>query len=196
MTQINADLKLVVPVKLDAEGEPVIYAYHNPIPREVYEVNFRLLRDTKVSLIGTSPRHAFAARGDASLYLREAGAAMAADRGLEGDGGASTLLAEIKRLTTVLAPGAQGWQMLPIDTAIQAGAIDADDWSDAENAIVFFTAWTAGTPRREAPAAAMLAASLMDGSTTSLPPMEWAASLQTSTQAAISGGVAASSVPS
>lgn len=196
MTQINADLKLVVPVKLDNDGEPIIYAYHNPIPREVYEVNFRLLRDTKVSLIGTSPRHAFAARGDASLYLSEAGAALAADRGIEGDGGASTLLAEIKRLTTVLVPGAQGYQMLPIDTAIQSGAIDADDWSDAENAIVFFTAWVAGTPRREMTAAAVLAASLTGGSTTSLPPMEWAASLQTLTQPATSGGAAASSVPS
>lgn len=186
--QISADLKLIVPARYDADGKPVSYLYHTPIPREVYATVFRLLRDTKVNLIGTSARHAFAARGDATLYLREAGAAIAADRGVDGDGGATALLGEINRLTMALVPGATGFDMVPVQSAIASGALTADEWADAEAAIVFFTAWAAGTPRQETASEMKLAASLLNGSTTSLPPMEWIASLRTSTRPVISGG--------
>lgn len=185
--QIASDLRLVVPI----DDPPRIYAYHSPISREAYQSAFRLLRDAKVAMIGTSARHAFAARGDAALYLRDAGAAMARERDEEGDGGATALLAEIKRLTTVLVPGTAGYDMLPIDAAISARAISADDWSDAEASIVFFTAWAAGTPRREMAKTMEMAAGLIGGSITSLDAMAWAASLRTSIAPATTGQVAA-----
>lgn len=196
MSQINADLRLVVPVRHDADGNPTLYAYHTPISREIYEASFRLLRDTKVALLGTSARAAFAARGDASLYLRDAGEALARERGEDGDAGATALLSDLKRLTVILSPTPSGWDLLPVDTAISSKAVDADDWADAENSIVFFTAWMAGTPKREKAQAAMLGASLAGGLTTSSEPTAWRASLPTSTQAGTSEGAAASSVPS
>ncbi|HQT68620.1 MAG TPA: hypothetical protein PLC74_13565 [Acetobacteraceae bacterium] len=178
MTQITGDLKLVVPIR---DG---FSAYHTPISREVYDHCFRVLRDAKVDLIGTSARHAFAARGDAALYLREAGRKLAADGG--EDGGASALLVDLKRLTMVLVPTDQGFSTMPVDAAISAGKMKADEWSDVESSIVFFTCWLSGTPRKDIPTEANLAASLIGGSMTSLTAMEWAASLKTSTTATAS----------
>lgn len=196
VSQISTDLRLVVPVRHDANGNPTLHAYHTPISREIYEANFRLLRDTKVALLGDSARAAFAARGDAALYLRDAGASLARARGDEGDAGAMALIADLKRLTVVLSPTPSGWDLLPVDTAISSNAIDADDWSDAENAIVFFTAWMAGTPKRERPTVANLGASLAGGLSTSSEPTEWRVSSPTSTEVATSERKAASSVPS
>lgn len=196
MTSITADLKLVVPLRFDADGAATIHGYHSPISREIYEANHRLLRDTKVALLGTSARHAYAARGDAVLYLRDAGKALAAEREDEGDGGVAAILAEIKRGTTILVPGANGWDMLPVDSAIAQGHIDADEWADGEAAIVFFISWLAGTPRRETMIQANLAASLIASAMTSSTAMEWRASSPTSTTDETSEGKAASSVPS
>ncbi len=196
MTVINGDLKLVLPIRVDEKGDAALYAYHTPISREVYDSNFRLLGETKTAIMGDSARHAFMAKADAVLYLRDAGTALALARGVDGDGGATALLADLRRLTMILAPGAQGWDMLPVDMAIQRGVIDADDWADAEAEVVFFTAWAAGNGRKDRPAQMVFAAQLIGGQTTSLPPMEWAASLQTSTPAAPMGQKVASSVPS
>lgn len=193
---ISADLKLVVPARFDADGKPVSYLYHTPISREVYATVFRLLRDTKVNMLGTSGRHAFAARGDASLYLREAGTAIAADRVEDGDGGATALLGELTRLTMALVPTATGFEIMPVQSAIAAGALSADEWADAEASIVFFTAWVAGATRQTIGGEMKMAASFLNGSITSLPPMEWIASLRTSTPGAISEAKAASSGPS
>lgn len=187
---INTDLKLVVPIRDD------LHAYHHPISREVYEANFRLLRDTKVAIWGNSAQAAFAARGDAALYLKEAGKTLALSRGEEGDSGASALLSEIRRLTTVVLPGPSGWEAVPVDSAVASGRLDEDDWADAEASIVFFTCVLSGTPRRDLKGMQEWAASLLGGQTTSLPPTEWAASSQTSTGAETTAKKAESSVPS
>ena len=187
---INPDLKLVVPVRDD------IFAYHNPISREVYEANFRLLRDTKVSIWGDSAQAAFAARGDAALYLKDAGKSLAFSRQEEGDSGASALLSELRRLTSVVIPGPSGWEAVPIEGALASGRLAEDDWADAEASIVFFTCVLSGTPRRDLKGMQQWAASLLGGQTTSSPPMEWAASLRTSTEDEPTEAKAGSSVPS
>lgn len=196
MTTINADLKLVLPLRVDDKGDAALYAYHTPISREVYDANFRLLGDTKTAIMGDSARHAFMAKADACLYLRDAGRALALARGAEGDAGATALLADIRRLTTILAPGAQGWDMLPVEVALQRGVIDADDWADAEAEAVFFTVWAAGVGRKDRAAQMTLGAQLIGGLTTSLPAMEWVASLPTSTSGVATTPKPASSVPS
>lgn len=187
---INSDLKLVVPIRDD------FYAYHNPISREVYEANFRLLRDTKVAIWGNSAQAAFAARGDAALYLKDAGRDLAMARQEEGDSGAKALLAELRRLTSVVLPGPSGWDVVPVEGAIASGRLDEDDWADAEASIVFFTCVLSGTPRKDLNAMQQWAASLLGGQTTSSAPMEWVASLPTSTEEETIATKAASSVPS
>ena len=54
-------------------------------------------------------------------------------RVVEGDP-ALPLLAELKRLTLVLAPGVGGYEYLPVDIALQKQVINAEDWTEAEKA--------------------------------------------------------------
>lgn len=50
------------------------------------------------------------------------------------------LLAEIKRLTNVLAPLPNGgYDMMPLDDALKGGLISEEDFSEAEGQITFFT---------------------------------------------------------
>ena len=200
--KINENLNLVVPVVSDDKGI-IVRGYHTPISREVFEANYRILAATKASLsskgthflMGSGPRIA-------SLTLRDEGRQDAESRGdfdAKGnptDGGAEALLLEIKRLTTIMAPASHGWEFLPIDTAINQGVIDEDDWREAESAIVFFTAHSALAKKADRAGIMRATTSLLKASTTSLPPMEFANSLLTSTTNDASEGKVASSVPS
>lgn len=200
--KINEKLNLVLPVVSDDKGV-VVRGYHVPISREVFEASFRILAATKASLsskgsyflMDSGPRIA-------TLTLRDEGRQDAAERGdfdakgNPGDGGAEALLLEIKRLTTIMAPTSNGWDFLPVDTAIQQGILDEDDWREAESAIVFFTAHSALAKKADRAGVTRATTSLLKASTTSLPPMEYANSLLTSTTAEATEGKAVSSVPS
>ena len=48
------------------------------------------------------------------------------------------LLNEIDRLTNVLVMGANGWESVPVQTAIARGGIDEEDYEEAKQKIVFF----------------------------------------------------------
>ena len=187
---ITNDLRVKLPIS------DTVTAYHTPISREIYEANFRLLGETKIALIGDNVRHAYMASGDAVLYLRQCGRDMAAERGGSGDFGADALLADIKRLTLIIAPGPQGWNSVPVDVALASGFITADEWADAEAALVFFTAWMAGVSRKERLKQMSFSAQLIGGSTTSSSPAELISSLQQPSQTANSDQSAGSSVPS
>ncbi len=181
--KINESLNLVVPVRSDDKGT-IIHAYHSPISREVFEANYRVLAATKSSLtakgvhflMDTGPRIA-------SLTLRDEGKKDAADRGeLDArgnplDGGASALEAEIKRLTTILAPSPTGWKNLPVDIAIAQGVIDAEEWDEAASGIAFFTCHFAMAPRANRKRIADATASVLQGSITSSSLSEFVASL-------------------
>jgi hypothetical protein len=92
------------------------------------------------------------------------------------------LLAELKRRTQVIAPSPAGYITLPVDVALNTKVIDANDWSEAEAALVFFMSGFS-TKRRNLPQVAADLASPLSGSITSLPPSGWIASLPTSTAA-------------
>lgn len=193
--KLNEDLRLVLPV-----GD--LQAYHTPISREVFEANYRILAATKAALgskgtfyqIDAGPRIA-------ALTLRDEGRRDAEERGMVDERGnprdemTGAFLAEIKRLTVILCPGPQGYDLQPVDSAIASGALDTDDWREAESAIVFFTCLCCLTPRASRAQIAQATAGLLKAATTSLPPMEYATSLRASTATAPSR-VAASVVPS
>jgi hypothetical protein len=198
--QINADLNLAFPVRWNDSGEPIVHAYHTPISRAIFESNHRIIASTATVLfegdLGLS------AMGDAALALRDAGRRDALKwplpEGLKAeDGGtAVALLAEIKRLTLILAPSASGYDLLPVDQAIGRSVIDAEDWAEAESSIVFFTCSSSTARRRMRLSAATACASLFRGSITSSPPMEFAVSLRQSTPIATSEAPGPSSQPS
>jgi hypothetical protein len=186
---LTSDLKLTFPVKWNDAGEPTIYAYHIPISRLVFEQNYRLIGGTLAMLqsksVGTNVVDV------ATLALKDIGRRDAREWGLpEGlsveDGGmAVPLLAELKRLTYIIAPSAAGYESIPAVLALARNVISAEDWEETEAALVFFTAGYA-TKRRNLASVAADLASPLGGSITSLLPTELAASLATLTPTAIS----------
>jgi hypothetical protein len=49
-----------------------------------------------------------------------------------------SLIAEIHRLTNVIAPGESGWETMPFDVAKKRGVLDDNAAAEAENCIVYF----------------------------------------------------------
>ena len=194
---INSALNLSFPIRwadeLDEKGQqiPTVWAYHTPISREVFETNYRVLTETQVAISSKGPL----GMRIAALALRDAAKADAVAQGMD-DTAPSPLLAEIKRLTMVLAPTETGYEPLPVDVAIARKAIDAEDWEEAEAAIVFFTCGYSIARRSARARLATAYASVLQGSITSLQPLELAASLKPSTAVATSEPVPPSSVPS
>ena len=185
---ITSDLKLTFPVKWNDAGEPTIYAYHIPISRLTFEQNYRLIGGTLAMLqsksVGTNVVDV------ATLALKDIGRRDAREWGLpEGlsieDGGmAVPLLAELKRLTHIIAPSAAGYESVPATIALARNVIGAEDWEECEAALVFFTAGYS-TKRRNLPNVAADLALPLGGSITYSLPTDWAAGLNASTEATI-----------
>jgi len=191
--RINESLNLVLPIRseeyeVEEGGKAVtkerilLYAYHTPISKEVFEANFRILADVKTEIFGDGVKRAFMCGPMiATLALKDAGERDAQARGEAGDSGVSALRMEIKRLTLVMAPNATGWGMIPIDAAIANGIIDDEDWLEVEGSIFFFTALYSMTKRSSRAAIARTLAGPLQGVMTSSSPTEFAGSLQLST---------------
>lgn len=186
--QINESLNIVLPVRSDDKG-PILSAYHHPISRDVFEANYRTLSATKAALAGKGAQYLIGVGPQiAALELREQGRKDAAERGdFDGqgnplDGGVGALLSELKRLTTVLAPTAGGWEQLPVDVAIQKGVMDQDEWKELEAKLAFFTCQYALASRSDRAAIVQATASILGAQTTSLSSMEWIGSLKNSTE--------------
>jgi hypothetical protein len=187
---------------LNSVIEPTLYAYHTPISQPVFEANYRILAATKAAIFGKGI--VFAADVGpriSALRLKDEGHQDAMERGdvdSEGnpkDGGAQSLLLEIKRLTSILAPGPAGWQMLPVDAAIAQKVIDASEWDEAANALVFFTCAYVLAKRHARKNLASVLAGILKGSITSSTPLEHCAFLQKLTKEETSEPVAEPSVP-
>lgn len=183
--QITDSLNLALPV---GDG---LTAYHIPISRQIYETHYSVINAVKAALsrkgihyqMGSGPRIA-------NLVLKEEGERDAAEReSFDAKGNAidertPALLSEIKRLTTILAPGAGGYELVPVDAAISQGKLDAEDWSELEAAIVFFTCHAMTARKMNRSSIATATASILNGSITSLSPMEYAAGSPISTKVA------------
>jgi hypothetical protein len=116
--------------------------------------------------------------------------------GKPADGGAEALMGEIKRLTTVLAPSASGWDHVPVDVAVGRNVIDSDEWKEVEAKLAFFTCHYALAHKKNREAVMQATTSMLEGWSTSLSITEWIASLPTLTNNETSEKKAASSVPS
>ena len=157
--RIDEELRLVLPV-----GEKV-FAYHTPINEEVFRANFRILAATKASLWGKGLAYAADVGPQiASLTLVDEGEQLARERLEEGDYGARSLLAELKRLTVILKPTADGWDTLPVDKAL-----DEAEWREIEARVVFFTCLYVLTPIADRTGVAEAVSGILRGRTTSSP---------------------------
>ena len=194
MIRVDEKLNIVISVA-DEDGQPAFYVYSAPISREVFEANFRILSLTYAEITGQDSSYLSVGIRCAALTLKDVAASEAARKGRQGDGGAAALLAEIKRLTTILAPSQGGWDTLPVPDAVRSGVLTDEEWSEVESAIVFFTGayWLAPIRRRKEVVTALC--SMLGWQATSSLPSEFAAGLPTSKPGA-SPKVGASSVPS
>jgi hypothetical protein len=168
-----------------------VKAFHTPVSREIFEQNYRVLAATKSALAGKGSHYLRSAGPRiAALTLRDEGRKDAAARGsFDPDGNivdndTLALLAEIKRLTMILCAGPNGWDLLPVDAAIAAGKLDAEDWGEAESSIIFFSCHYAMAKKADRNSTAEAMAYLLDASITSSTPTELIGSLPTSMPAA------------
>lgn len=192
--RINRALNLVVPVET---GAGTVYLHSSPLSREAFEGSFRIIAAAHADIFGRGGAYIMSGPRVAALTLRSVGRAQADAEGREGDTGATALLGELRRLTVVIAPGANGWDTLPVDTAVQRGVIEAEDWTEVENALAFFMLVYWMEPRSNVENAMTKMAGLMKLSIVSSSPTEFIASLQTSTPAALTGAaLKVSSIPS
>ncbi len=158
-------------------------AFHTPISREVFEANYRILAATKAALSSKGIQYQMVSGPRiASLTLMDECREDSKERGDFDHSGkpsellATALLAEIKRLTMILVPSANGYDMIPVDTAISRGSIDADDWREVESSLVFFTCHAALATKTERRNLIQATASLLNGVSTSSEITEFASS--------------------
>jgi hypothetical protein len=178
---ITPALHIGFPIRYDDQGEPLIYAYHISISPEVLTANYTILVAANAKTWQRGGDFAAASATTANIALLDAAKAEAELRGTESLGPA--FLAELKRLTYILSPGDNGYEQLPVDIALGKNVISKDDWSEAEAFLCFFTLGFFALPRAARRDRCTRIASALNGSITSLPPLEWLASLRQSTQA-------------
>jgi hypothetical protein len=129
--QIDRKLNIVFTVT-DEKGQD-IFVHSTPVRREIYEANFLVLSRMMSAMYeeGIAP---FMMPRVGLLMLQDAAAKM------NRPNVEQHLLAEIWRLTNVLAPdGSGGWQMLPFEKSISDKLINDDDAQNIRNQLVFFT---------------------------------------------------------
>ena len=178
--RLNEKLNFVIPV-YDANDKISAYVHSTPLSREAFEASFVLISKTFSAIHGEG-LGSIAGPRVASLILREV-----AKRN-DDEAGALTLMNEIRRLTNVLTPGPNGWTIIPFQEATKT--LDPDDLSEVENAIVFFTVYSAMHRRQTLRDLLTGAARMWGAQVSSLTPTAFAASLPTSIETANIGEIA------
>jgi hypothetical protein len=190
--RLDKKLNLVVPVETDTG---TIYTHSMPISRDVFEKYVFIISKT-LSVLYDEGLTVFAGPRVAATMLKN----IAIDRGIwEGPEGVENgFMNEIRRLTNVVAPSAQGgWATTPFYDAVRSGVIDAESAAEVEGYIVFFTCVSLMHKRAEIPGLLQGMNDVWNTQTISLNSTDWANSLPTSMPAASIGETATvSSIPS
>ena len=202
--KISDELNLVIPL---GSKDEQMWAYHKPISQDVFKSNYFSLAAVKAELMAKGAAFTMdAGPRIAALMLTDEARKEARKRGdLDGNGDGSdasarSLLAEIRRLTTIVKGGSDGYEQTPADVSLQRGKVDKDDWEELESALVFFTCFYAMERKRSKEETAKATSSLFQGFVTSLSITDWINSLQMlsrgeSTEAPTAPAKVVSSVP-
>ena len=185
--KIDKALNLVIPVETD---DGVLYVHAAPLSREAFERYFLLISKT-FAAIYEEGLHSIAGPRVAALMMRQ----LAEASGMAEDV-RNGLFNEIRRLANVALLTAEGWQTLPLETALTRELISADDFAEIEGQLVFFICVCAMHRKNLARVMMQTAAQLWESQLSSLSCTEFASSLPTSIATASSGATApASSIP-
>lgn len=132
--KIDKKLNIVAPVETDAG---TVYVHSTPISRDVFEAHAKVMAKTFSTIYGDLG--SLSGARVAALLLKEVAEQMGRWAGPEGV--EQTLVNEIKRMTNIFVPRAdgKGWQLLPYDSDQARAILDEDDYSEVDGMLVFFT---------------------------------------------------------
>jgi len=132
MTGVKLNRKLNIVVNIETEAGSV-HVHSTPIGREVFEDNFLVISRafTQIYTNGLGP---VTGPRVAALMVRQEALTMGVWEKTQ-----QSLMAEIYRLTNVIAPSDSGWEQMPFDVARKRGILNADEAAEVENCIVYFT---------------------------------------------------------
>ena len=170
---LNRKLNLVLTLSADDTEKGPIHVHSVPIARTVFEDNYLVIAKTFTQVYahglgpGAGPRVA-------ALMLRDEAKKLDVWEHTQ-----QSLMAEIYRLTNVIAPGNTGWETYPYMVARQRGILDEDDASLVENCLIYFTCASSVRLKAELTVAMEALSTLWNAQTTSLNSTEYLRSLPT-----------------
>jgi hypothetical protein len=171
--KLNRKLNLVLTVET---GDGSVYVHSQPISREVFEDNFLPISRAFTAVYTNGLGPVTGPRVAALLLKQEAQTLGIWERTQQ------SLMAEIYRLTNVIAPGTSGWEQMPFDVAKKRGILEDDTAAEVENCIVYFTCASSIHLKAELMVAKEGLNTLWGAQTTSSNVTEYMSSLQTLTQ--------------
>ncbi|UMM63159.1 hypothetical protein [Aristophania vespae] len=181
VTAINERLNLVIPLD-DNKG----FVHCPPFSREAFAQCWRLLARTW-SALETGNMSITASGAVAGFELRDQAQAI----GEEGQEQHKALMAEIRRKSIYIGATENGFDPIPLASAIKKGLLEDEDIADIENALVFFIAASALLPKNRRNFVLELMKSLRAVESTSLDSTAYLVSLQKSKKKGITGEMAA-----
>ena len=128
--KLNRKLNLVL--SIDNDDGPV-HIHSCPIGRNVFEDNFLVISRAFTAVYTNGLGPVTGPRVAALLLKQEAQALGVWERTQQ------SLIAEVHRLTNVVAPGNSGWEVMPFDVARKRDVIDEDTAAEVENCLIYFT---------------------------------------------------------
>lgn len=188
--KIDRKLNLVIPVERD---DGIYYVHSSPLGNEAFDLYYLVLAKTFAALYSEGLNWVAGPKVAAKM-LRDV--AKAAGRWEGPTGVEHGLLAEIRRLSNVVLPGATGWTSMPLQSALDRAFFDADEVSEVESVIVYFIVASSMHNRKDLAEVLEVMTKIWGVQTTSLTSTTYATSLMTSKEAVNTGEkVPQSSIP-
>lgn len=191
--KIDKRLNFVIPIER-SDGSTA-YVHAEPIREEVFDQHFMIIGHAFAEMY-SGGLGLFAGPRVAAKLVKKL--AIAAEKWEGEDGVERSLFGEMRRLSNFIAPDASGaWKPIPLEEAAAKGMISAEDVSEVENALAFFTVASSMHKRSELPVIMAVVSRIWDAQTSLLNSTAYSASLATSTATASTGEKAKpSSIPS
>ena len=185
--KIDRNLNLVLPIELD---EGTAHVHSTPIDEAVFDRYFMTITRTYSAMLENGGSWMLTSGPQVAARMLERIAEQ--DGTWEGPQGVEIgLMAEIRRRTNILALTPQGWDMIPLQSALDKGFIRGRDASEVENAVTFFTVLSSAMRQKEAESLLTAAFGLRDGQMVSSNCSAYMNFLRTSTQGENTGAKAA-----
>lgn len=193
--KIDRRLNLVVPIERD-DGS-TLYIHTAPIGEEAFRRYFLVISKT-FAAIYREGLSVIAGPRIAAMMLQSVAEGMGDDVWADVEQG---LIGEVRRLSSAIVLTDAGWKPVMLDNALAQKQVTAEEWSEAEGAIVFFTVASSMHKRDQLPGMLKGLSDLWGTQVSSLNSTEFAQSLKILTEDETTGekpkpARKASSIPS